>query len=84
MTTRFLCPWLRETEKDILCPSKQIPSRKDGRKYMDMKTWVASKGLQQACKYIGKDPETNIPKLMELWISSLGIPTSPSGMRSAR
>lgn len=26
----------------------------------------ASKGLQQACKYIGKDPETNIPKLMEL------------------
>ena len=33
---------------------------------MDMKTWVASKGLQQACKYIGKDPETNIPKLMEL------------------
>ena len=25
---------------------------------MDMKTWVASKGLQQACKYIGKDPET--------------------------
>lgn len=24
---------------------------------MDMKTWVASKGLQQACKYIGKDPE---------------------------
>ena len=51
---------------------------------MDMKTWVASKGLQQACKYIGKDPETNIPKLMELWISSLGIPTSPSGMRSAR
>ena len=33
---------------------------------MDMKTWVASKGLQQACKYIGKNPETNIPKLMEL------------------
>ncbi len=33
---------------------------------MDMKTWVASKGFQQACKYIGKDPETNIPKLMEL------------------
>ena len=33
---------------------------------MDMKTWVASKGLQQACKCIGKDPETNIPKLMEL------------------
>ena len=33
---------------------------------MDMKTWVASKGLQQACKYIGKDPETNILKLMEL------------------
>ena len=25
---------------------------------MDMKTWVASKGLQQACKYIGKDQET--------------------------
>lgn len=33
---------------------------------MDMKTWVASKGLQQACKYIDKDSETNIPKLMEL------------------
>ena len=29
---------------------------------MDMRTWVASKGLQQACKYIGKDPETNIPE----------------------
>lgn len=25
---------------------------------MDMKTWVASKGLQQACKCIGKDPKT--------------------------